>query len=391
MATIHFKCPLEGCDYDRQVTRRGAINHWHRHGELTETFPIASQQGRHSTDPNTWLWQTIIARWNTLPSNHPQLAPGIALLHYLAAKKTPIHHGLTTNIHHTFSIEPTAIHLNTDVLNATLSTTAELATGPSLIASANSMWAADHNKAHFFHSMQQMASSSILLDSPEDLCAIINLPPSTDGLKACQLHLPDSVKSIGLPKTPVPEFGTAYTPRGHITDIHIDSLYEATITTTVLGRKLLLQRPASDYNLKILKRFHWTTDAWRLLSLYPLLQDIKVTFCEHGTVEHLPPGALHAVMALDNSAMVAYGLAHPRMLPDVLRVAKWELDHAFHLLQTGDHQNGIPSILASHKADLDIWIKLMNKSLMRPHQEQILALQQLVSDAREEFAGIVAF
>ncbi|KAK0543329.1 hypothetical protein OC845_006176 [Tilletia horrida] len=113
-----------------------------------------------------------------------------------------------------------------------------------------------------------------------------------------------------------------YTPRGHITDIHIDSFYEAAITTAILDRKLLLQWPASDYNLQKLKQFHWTTDAWRLLFLYPTLQDIKVTFCEHGTVEHLPPVALHVVMALDNSAMVACGLAHPRMLPDVHRVAK---------------------------------------------------------------------
>ncbi|KAK0542207.1 hypothetical protein OC846_006807 [Tilletia horrida] len=380
MVNIRFKCPLEGCDYDKDVSRNGAMNHWRRHKEPASSFPVPSLQGCRSIDSKASLWRTIISRWDTLPTNHPQLAPGTALLHYLAAKKTPIHHGLTSDIHHTFSIEPTAIHLNTDVLNASLSTT-EVAQGPSLIASADSMVASSHTKAHFFHSLQQMASNGNLLDRPQDLCAIINLAPSNEGLKACQLRLPDIVKPIGIPKTPTPDVGTAYTPRGHITDIHIDSFYEATITTTILGRKLLLQWPASDYNLQTLKRFHWTTDAWRLLSLYPLLQDIKVTLCDHGTVEHLPPGALHAVMALDNSAMVAYGLAHPSMLPDVYRIAKWELDHALYLLRHGDYQNAIPGILSSHKTDLDIWIKLMHKTVMRPHQAQILALQRLVDEA----------
>ncbi|KAE8181560.1 hypothetical protein A4X03_0g8887 [Tilletia caries] len=188
---------------------------------------------------------------------------------------------------------------------------------------------------------------------------------STKLSKFNELRIPDSVKPFGLPKTNTPEYSSAYTPRGHITDIHIDSVYEATIVTTLFGRKILLQWPLSITNLQLLKSFHWGSGDWRRFALYQLLQDIKITLCDHGTVEYLPTGALHTVIALYNFAMVAYGLAHHDMLPEVQRVSKWELDLAFDFSKKSDPEGGILSIKASHENDIQIWNKLINKPLMR--------------------------
>ncbi|KAE8262228.1 hypothetical protein A4X09_0g7506 [Tilletia walkeri] len=262
--------------------------------------------------------------------------------------------------------------MNNDVINTPTSEHNEVAPCGSLISTAKGEIDPAHTKGHFFASLEEMAEVPFAITNPDSLCAMLNVQASAQGLLGCNLRLLDAVTTIGIPKTPIPEFSSAYTARGHITDIHIDSVYEATIVTTLFGRKLLLQWPPSDFNLRTLSTLHWKSNAWRLHTLYPQLQDIKITLCDHGTAEHLPPGALHAVIALDNSAMMAYGLAHPSMLPEVQRIANWELSHAADLRLRGDPEGGITSILASHNNDISIWVQLMNKALMRPYKDQIV-------------------
>ncbi|KAK0558621.1 hypothetical protein OC861_006866 [Tilletia horrida] len=382
--TARFTCPIEGCNYDKIVTRDAATAHWRRHGQTIATFPLQSQQGKRPGDENSLLWKTILSHWNSLPANHPQLPSGAAILHFLSAKKTPIHLGLTSDIHQTFLIEPTKPHLNNDVLHTPMTTYNEVAPRSTIISSATGLLNPDLTRGHFFDSLVEMASSPQTISHPDHLCAILNLQASETGLLSCLVRLPDSDKAIGMPKTTVPEFSCAYTPRGHITDIHIDSVYEATITTTLFGRKLLLQWPASDFNLRLLAPFHWRGNSWRLHSLYPQLEGLKLTLCDHGTVEYLPPGAFHAVIALDNSAMMAYGIAHPNMLSDVARIAKWELAHAKVLTAISDYESGVHSILESHTNDIDIWIKLSNKALMRPFKDRIDELKATLEAARTE-------
>ncbi|KAK0541915.1 hypothetical protein OC861_006767 [Tilletia horrida] len=346
--------------------RDHALKHWQRvHDGTSDNFPIASRQGQRSTDPDLVLWREVTSSWSQLPENHPRLPQGAAIFGYFMASRVPFNKGLTRDISDSFATEPRTHHLMSDAITTPVSASNTVAAQGALIASSTGNLHPDLTIGHLFAGLEAMARNLETLEHPDELCALLNTQHTKNGLLGCQPHQPSSLSHLGITKTVPPECSSAYTPRGHVTDIHMDSIYEGTLVTTLLGRKILLQWPPTAHNLDALKRFHWRSSEWRLFALYDKLEHLQVTLCDHGTVQYIPPGGLHAVFALENSAMMAYGIVHPSMVPEVARLSAWELEHAKELLVDGDPEHGIPNILASHQNDLDTWIKLASRPLMR--------------------------
>ncbi|KAK0541872.1 hypothetical protein OC846_006845, partial [Tilletia horrida] len=220
----------------------------------------------------------------------------------------PVHRGITQDIQDAFTTEPKAYHINNDVIASTIAKDNTISSDAALLSTASGDLEPRLTKGHLFAAFETMAQAPSNLDNSEDLCAILNLQPTIAGLLGCKPRVPSAFHEYGITKSPTPEISTAYTPRGHVTDLHIDSMYEGTVVTTLLGRKVLFQWPPSEHNLGLIKRFHWLADEWLLYALYDKLIDVKITLCHHGTTEYIPPGGFHAVLSLDNSAMTGYGI-----------------------------------------------------------------------------------
>ncbi|KAK0543330.1 hypothetical protein OC845_006177 [Tilletia horrida] len=134
----------------------------------------------------------------------------------------------------------------------------------------------------------------------------------TDSVRCISYH-DESRNQCGFPLTDELDGSFAYTPKGHVTDIDQDSLYQGRFTTCLLGRKLFMCWSPTPYNLHD----------------YAKLQDrLEVILCNRSGVNYMPPGILHAVLSLDSSATFAYDVGYSSMLRDVVRPAKWEVEHA---------------------------------------------------------------
>ncbi|KAK0543184.1 hypothetical protein OC844_007642, partial [Tilletia horrida] len=227
MADPMFKCSKPNCSY-ATTRREDYAKHWKRHSDNNEPFPIPSRKGQRATDRNSQLWISLKGAWNALPHSHPQLPRGAAILAYFAAKRTQIQSGLTSDIYQSFTTNPGLSHLINDALYTNITSTNGVSNCGTLISTSTGSPAPHLTKgdllASFIHMVDKPASHSDFSKT----CAILNAAPAPDGSQLCQLRVADCIKHLGTPKTTTPESSTAFTPRGHITDIHIDSFYEAT-------------------------------------------------------------------------------------------------------------------------------------------------------------------
>ncbi|KAL9937603.1 hypothetical protein V8E36_003148, partial [Tilletia maclaganii] len=79
--------------------------------------------------------------------------------------------------------------------------------------------------------ISDLHASMLFLDTgsfdPSNLCASIGVEShNSEGLYACGARLPSAAEHLGIPSTgDLPNLETAYTPRGHISKIHIDGVW----------------------------------------------------------------------------------------------------------------------------------------------------------------------
>ncbi|KAK0542711.1 Lysine-specific demethylase 2B, partial [Tilletia horrida] len=182
--------------------------------------------------------------------------------------------------------------------------------------------------------------------------------PSEHGLQRCDpFHAPWR-NEHGAPAHGNVLGSFAYCPKGHITDLHQDSLFEGRFFTVLFGRKLFLTWPPSAHNLQVYSEIHGSFSGFALPTLLPRLQNLHMTLCTHGAVGYMPPGTIHAVLNIDTAATFAYDVVHSRMLPDITRLCAWEQDVARHLLVSEDHADTVNSIRREHKDGMKLWTNL---------------------------------
>ncbi|KAL9937602.1 hypothetical protein V8E36_003147 [Tilletia maclaganii] len=105
------------------------------------------------------------------------------------------------------------------------------------------------------------------------------------------------------------------------------SVCDGALLTCLFGRKVLFEWTPSEPNYKLLGK-HWPASNMVPLDLGKTLENVKVTLLRHGDFVYMAPGTPHAVFALDNSAMVSFGIKHLDMIRTGMELTGWILTHS---------------------------------------------------------------
>ncbi|KAL9940216.1 hypothetical protein V8E36_000921, partial [Tilletia maclaganii] len=135
------------------------------------------------------------------------------------------------------------------------------------------------------------------------------------------------------------------TPRGHITDIHQDSVYQGRGFIVLGGHKLFFKPPPTYHNLTVYGAYRGQPAGFVLANILPQLEEVSFTLYPPGGIGFMPPGTLHAVPALESSATYANDLLFSTMLDDIYRLVNWEIQVAHHLIDTEDPTSLVSAIV----------------------------------------------
>ncbi|KAK0542335.1 hypothetical protein OC845_006671 [Tilletia horrida] len=319
--TTLYHCAAPNCDKG-PLKKSSYQNHWWRKHTTEGPWPLAIGQG-HRSDLPPGMWNNIINSWRQLPDEHPHKASGLTALSFL--RNIDFTDCLGIDIADVFEEAPKLIQVLED-LEYALYEDNEIP--GELYYTASGIVATDLKPAHLHASVAAMTALNLNYIDPDHLCysaGVESHDPS--GLASCNPRVPEAATEFGIPSTgDEPKLETAYTPRGHITKIHVDGFWDGAILTCLFGAKLLLHWPPSDHNLNVFGE-HWPMSLSADLDLIRELEDIKIYHMTHGSYVYLPPGSLHAVFALETSAMVAFGIKHPGMIEIGLDLSKWLAEH----------------------------------------------------------------
>ncbi|KAE8260046.1 hypothetical protein A4X09_0g7790 [Tilletia walkeri] len=313
-------CPAPVCDH-KPVIKHSFAQHWRRHHHQLP-YPLAKGQGFRSDRP-TGVWSDIISSWSRIPSAHLHRELGLSVL--LQLRDSPFSPSLGNTISSVFTTPPKFHHVLHDVEAALFSYNG---LPGELYYFATGLPAPTLDAIHLHASVSAMNSLCLDFIDIGTLCFSAGVESHhSQGLSTCLPRVPEEATTFGIPSTgDQPKLETAYTPRGHITQVHVDGFWDGAILTCLFGTKLLLQWPSTIKNLEVLGQ-SWPISLTASLNIFSSLEDIKITLLKHGSFVYLPPGTFHAVMALDTSAMVAFGIKHPDMIEGSLKLTQWILDH----------------------------------------------------------------
>ncbi|KAK0541885.1 hypothetical protein OC845_006856 [Tilletia horrida] len=315
------KCP-NFCDKPFEAFK----SHWRRH-HRGESRPDSVGRGFRS-DLLSNSWTPILNSWSKIPLEHPFASQGLQILEHF--KSNSFEAPLGTNIFSIFDFSPKFDHVFRDIEVAHFSNGA---TPGALVLSETGEPAEHLNLSHLQASFLACNSDNFHHFKTDNLCAAIGFDAhDLEGLEQCRPHMPSEAKHLGIPSSDDgPRLELAYTPRGHITRVHQDGFLHGSIVTTLFGRKLLITWAPTPYNLKLY--FKYWPHKWNLpLDVISDLKSPKFTIIDHGHFTFIPQGHLHMVMAIDSSAMVAFGIKHPGMIKDGLLLS----DSVFKHLSTLD-------------------------------------------------------
>ncbi|KAK0542679.1 hypothetical protein OC846_006667 [Tilletia horrida] len=336
-----FECPL--CFRSYSLRKTLAFHLHNKHPQQAEA--ILRQTDTHANSVDS-PFHALIAEWRRLPNWHPQRQSGLQVLQHLLNARITLTPPLRTDIHDSFSLGPTLVHIYEDL---------RVGSDIGIISTSSGTVAPHLSQGHFHASLHAVETRDLMGMNPNQLCAVNMVLPSPNGLEACSPRHAPWRKEHGSPTQDQPEGSFAYCPKGHITDLHQDSIFEGRFVTVLFGRKLFLTWPTSSHNLQTYAEIHGHFSGFALPSLLPRLHGLQATLHTHGSVGYMPPGTIHAVLNLDSAATFAYDVIHEHMLPDIMRVSAWERRVAQELIRSGDHTDTVSSIQREHKAGMRLW------------------------------------
>ncbi|KAK0542758.1 hypothetical protein OC846_006644 [Tilletia horrida] len=324
-----------------------------------------------SSDPSTFTLHNVLSTWLTLPEWHPQKTYGVSVIRALIKSKIQLTDPVSNDLPNVFLRPPTWIDLDSDLLAADDKDV-------NLISTATGTASSHLTRAHLLSSFRVVASGDLGDFTPALLCAANSIQPSARGLLSCGPYHHQDRSPAYVDGNVQGSF--AYTPRGHITDLHQDSLFLGRFVTCLLGRKLFLSWPPSSSNLETYAQIHGHFGGMSLLSLLSRLSDLTVRLLNHGDSMYIAAGTIHSVLSLDSSATWAYDIIVPTYarLEDVRRIARWEQAHATHLHAQGDPTGTVPVILEDHQYGIDFL-----HSAAAPYRSRT---RKLIEELRAEFS-----
>ncbi|KAK0542050.1 hypothetical protein OC845_006783 [Tilletia horrida] len=212
--------------------------------------------------------------------------------------------------------------------------------------------------------------------SPANLCAANSILPTANGLSRCRPHHLAWRNEHGFVPNGNLQGSFAYCPKGHITDVHQDSIFEGRFTTVLFGRKLFITWPPSKDNLNVYSEIHGQYTGFVLPAMMSRFKDPQVTLHSHGSVNFMPPGTIHAVLNLDSAATYAYDVLCPPQLSEVVRLVRWERRIANRLIASGDQTDTVPCINNEHREGIRLW---KEQSPLFSNSEQVETMEALLS------------
>ncbi|KAK0520006.1 hypothetical protein OC842_007249 [Tilletia horrida] len=341
-------------------------------GFSTTSNLLRHKRTQHATDNP--LTNEIHLAWSALPIWHPQKQLGLSIISKILG--FPVQNPITTNIQDSFEIEPTHEHLAIDVEQT-------IFPGEGAIISTVTCQSAPHlTRAHLNASFRAVDSKNLGAMSPTRLCAASSIQISASGLGSCNPRVPEVCQNLGILPYDRLDGSFIYTPAGHITDLHQDSLYQGRIVVALLGRKLLLSWPPTNHNLQVYQQYHGHFTGIVLPAVIDVLEEPTMTLLKHGGVTYLPPGTLHSVLTLDSSATFAYDILLSTMLDDIPRLVQWEIKVAKTLIAHGDPTDTVPSIVDDHDFGTALWLDHLDTFFMAHTSDAIEALRSAWEQAR---------
>jgi hypothetical protein len=202
--------------------------------------------------------------------------------------------------------------------------------------------------------------------------SVSNVLASPSGIAGCGLKLPSFLSHSNVCVRPLdfnnvngpPHITTTISPAGSITDPHIDGSGSGAALCQLFGTKLVLTWPASSENLKWMEDRHGIKEGpLKLLSALDEMSDMRVTTLFASQCMILDPGAIHAVLSLDNSAISSCDFVDATWLEsdNVERQMLWEAE-LVNKQRKGLLKPNLYDIWGYLEQDLNMWSTLALKS-----------------------------
>jgi len=355
MPTVFVPGPCCGSCGTTLNTLKSAKNHWtnvHR-----APHPYANNQGQRELRP-------ILDQWRALPQALPAYAKGIEALKLAYTKK--LHQStlpfISTSITDSFSTKPNWDHVISNIIS-------DHNSGAAVISSVDSLAVDDA----YHYSVTKSLFYSLQHDFTEEqtklFTAALDIRPGTAlGLKSCKLLVDGRTSSYGVPaQGRNPDLSMAVTTAGHITEVHQDGIWDASILIQLLGEKIIFTWPPTPTNLNLAAKCHRSDKSW-LLNAIQHLEEGKMTHLTPGCKIFLPQGELHAVLSLTPSALAGYRVHHPSCITDIPRLLRWDVETS--LANHKDHEL-LNEIINEHDDLLRLWLNQRDPSIERYEQDLI--------------------
>lgn len=158
-------------------------------------------------------------------------------------------------------------------------------------------------------------------------------------------------------------YGTVISPAGAITAPHIDHTMVPVLFTMFFGLKVFIFWPATAKNLQIYGDLGLHRNAFASSVQLGLerLESGQCSLLKEKDIFVLPPGGIHAVLSISNSALGSVQFVAAEYLDAAVTASRWERELAIRSLN--ENCEGAKKSLEFQQSDIHLWRKL---GLKRP-------------------------
>jgi hypothetical protein len=181
-------------------------------------------------------------------------------------------------------------------------------------------------------------------------------------------------------------YSTTVSPAGTISTWHVDQFYSGTLLVGLDLPKLFVMCPPTEKNMEIFSKidhFHYTDESWEAISKF---EDLSYIVLTKGDVYLLPPGYIHMVISMRNSAVGGWKCYKPEWEDVARRLTNREMailiDEAKTLLEKGRTLGDEPERDASAEVPHELQTDLEEV------QKDLSELQAYWAEARNVYAKL---
>jgi hypothetical protein len=307
-----------------------------------------------------------IALWEELPTWHPMRQAGLDAIRELYKNEIGEYTSMTASVSEMFATTPRWSHFFADLQRCSTN-------GEYLSDGIAQSMDPDLNLALFHESFGHSDS----VDHAHCIGAVA-FPPSKEGLLACRPSQPKSFRSaIWLADSTEGRLNlfSILTPKGYITDIHLDYSLVGELTMNLIGRKLWIWWPRTKENMLVLERRHLRARPVSLAEGIASMSCPSVAILEPGQSVFMEPGTPHAVMSLDQCALTGYKVGRPEDIGRAKEAFDWEIERVYERMQ--ENPKALEMVTKDWEEGIAIWNQL---NVLQPNKEIVDLLKHVETE-----------